>query len=193
MGQGLWWQTLHSVSKGAFSPCREWTVTVRRVMPPRSGLERGRVSGDLQHVFLAQLAHNLRHERGPRTSSSTRLHVVHLPHEVARRPTCDPWNWTEALQIRAVACAARECLATTRIHQDLALLHAAGRRVCGEPGTGVSKYLGPFCVLRHFDDPLADWLLLVAFESEKEPAGDASLGRHVGFHDLDPRGPWHRA
>ena len=50
----------------------------------RSGLERGRISGDLQHVVFAQLAHHLRHEGGPLALAGARLHVVHLPHEVAR-------------------------------------------------------------------------------------------------------------
>src|SRR5450759_3463946 len=50
----------------------------------RSGLERGRISGDLQHVVFAQLAHHLRHEGGPRALAGARLHVIHLPHEVAR-------------------------------------------------------------------------------------------------------------
>jgi hypothetical protein len=59
-------------------------VTELERLRRRSGLERGRISGDLQHVVFAELAHHLRHEGGPHALAGTRLHVIHLPHEVAR-------------------------------------------------------------------------------------------------------------
>src|ERR1035441_5300907 len=56
-------------------------VTKLERLRRRSGLERGRISGDIQHVVFAQLAHHLRHEGGPLALAGARLHVIHRSEE----------------------------------------------------------------------------------------------------------------
>ena len=72
-----------------------------------SRLERGRVRDEIQHVVFAQLRDDGFHELGPEAFPRALLHVVHLPHQVAGRPAGNTRNGSEALQIRAVAGAAR--------------------------------------------------------------------------------------
>ena len=47
-------------------------------------LTRSAISGDVQHVFIAQLADHWLHQIRPLTLPRTLLHVIHLPHQIAR-------------------------------------------------------------------------------------------------------------
>ncbi len=70
--------------------------------------------------------------------------------------------------------------------QCLTLTDAAGRHVGDETGSGVAHF-GPFQVLRHLDDAMADRLGRAGLRGNQHPAGDMRFWDGVGFDDPDPR------
>src|SRR5262245_60374583 len=115
------------------------------------------------------------HERGPKPIPVAALHVVELPHKVARRTSRKRWHRAESTQIASVANRARRDLAAICCNaahdQRLALLEAARWHIGDEARSRVAQELGVVGLLRHFDDALADRLnaSVFTFEPQEHP------------------------
>ena len=66
-------------------------------------LQRREVGGRGQHVFLADVGNDVGHERSPSPVPVATLHVIKLPHKVARRAPRKRWDRAESAQVTAVA------------------------------------------------------------------------------------------
>src|SRR5207244_9021698 len=131
---------------------------------------------DVHAIVLSELGNARLHQTRPLAVPRADLHVVHLPHEIARRASRDAWHRTEALQLGAVSGGARLGLSAAAVaRQRFAALDAANRRVRDEPGARVAKNLGALGILGRFDDPRADRLLLAALD--RDP--DAAAAHHL--------------
>ena len=99
-------------------------------------LQRCEVSGRGQQIFRAEVGNDGSHERSPGPVPVATLHVIELPHKIARRAPRKRWYRAESAQITAVANRARGDLAaigSDPVHdQSLALLEAARRHIGDE-------------------------------------------------------------
>src|SRR5262245_63999352 len=93
-------------------------------------LQRREIGARRQEIFRAEMGNDGSHERGPKSVPVAALHVIQLPHKVARRTSCKRWHRAESAQITSVADRARRDLAAICCNaahdQRLALLAAAG-------------------------------------------------------------------
>src|SRR5438094_2176640 len=88
---------LEEKSGGAYGePAGKWRS------PIGSRNARRGVSGNLQHLFLAQIGDGRLHQRSPHPLPSALLHVIKLADDIAGLTTRNGGYGTKALQVRAM-------------------------------------------------------------------------------------------
>ena len=127
------------------------------------------------------------HEVRPGAVPHTRLQIVELACDVARRSTRERRHRTEPSQLRAMTDGAgRHPAIVAGGREALSSCDGAGGYVGDEAG-GIIPQLGSMQILRRLDHARADRLHPAAFDHLVDPAGEPRLGHHVGLYHANPR------
>src|SRR5437867_3336330 len=172
-------------------------ATALLVGPPgfASRCARGRVGGDIQHIFRSQFRNDRLHEIRPYSLTRALLHIVKLTHKVAGRTARDSRNRAEPFQVGAMAYAALSRLAAAAVgDKRLTFLDAARRHIRNKARMRITQKLGVLRFFGRLDDTLTNGLFtgLGALQYQEHASRDARLRHRVGLDDPDPRRPLYR-